>query len=85
MVKKVKEHFYRKHIYFDKGNNLLPPKLARALITWKKLNNKEAIRGEEITDIWEYMSGKKIKPKGKNLEKLKKARNEQLTLEELMA
>ena len=31
------------------------------------------------------MSGKKIKPKGKNLEKLKKARNEQLTLEELMA
>ena len=85
MVKKVKEHFYRKHIYFDKGNKFLPPKLVRSLIAWKKLNNKESIRGEEISDIWEYMSGKKIKPKAKNLEKLKEARNEQLTLEELMA
>ena len=85
MVKQVKKYFYRNHIYFDKGNDLLPPKLVRALTVWKKLNNKEAIRGEEIIDIWDYISGKKIKPKGENLKKLKKAKNEQLTLEDLMS
>ena len=85
IVRQVKKYFYRNNIYFDKGNDLLPPKLVRAVTIWKKLNNKEAIRGEEITDIWNYMSGKKIKPKGENLKKLKKARNEQLTLEDLMA
>jgi len=82
-VRQVKKYFYRNNIYFDKGNDLLQPKLIRALTVWKKLNNKEAIRGEEIADIWEYMSGQKIKPKGKNLEKLKKAKDEQITLEEL--